>query len=65
MACRNRHLEGMEDGQVTPRGYPNFDSNIKNLLFLVLLTDGQRDGIVTDGWTDRRTDRDINLGGAG
>jgi hypothetical protein len=28
MACRNRYLGGTEDGQMTPRGYPNFNFNI-------------------------------------
>ncbi len=43
-----------DDGQMTPRGYPNFNSYVKNLRFLVLPTDGQRDG---------QMDRDINPGG--
>jgi hypothetical protein len=29
MARRNRYLVGMEDGQMTPREYPNFDFYIK------------------------------------
>jgi hypothetical protein len=35
MARRNRYFEAMEDGQMTPRGYPNFNSYIKNLLFCI------------------------------
>jgi hypothetical protein len=60
MARRNRYLEGMEDGQMTPCGYPNFNSYIKNLGFLVFRTDGQR-----DGRTDRQTDGDIDPGRGG
>ncbi len=48
MGCRNRYFKGTEDGQMTPCGYPNFNSYIKNLCVLVFQTDGQ---------TDRRTDR--------
>ncbi len=28
MGCRNRYFEGMEDGQMTPYEYPNFNSYI-------------------------------------
>ncbi len=49
----------MDDGQLTPRGYPNFSSYIANLRFLVFQTDGQR-----DGQRNRQTDREINPGGA-
>ncbi len=37
----------MDNGQMTPRGHPDFNSYIKNLRVLVFRTDG-------------RTDRDIN-----
>jgi hypothetical protein len=49
---RNRYLEGMEDGQRTPRGHPNFNSYVKNLRVLVFQADGR---------TDRRTDRHLYL----
>jgi hypothetical protein len=39
MAHRNRYLEGTDNGQMTPRGYPNFDSYIKKLRILVFMTD--------------------------
>jgi hypothetical protein len=51
MGRRNRCFEGTEDGQMTPPGYPNFDSYIKNLRVLVFQTDGQ---------TDRQTDGEIH-----
>jgi hypothetical protein len=54
---RNRYLEGMDDGQKTPRGHPEFNSYVKILRVLVFITDGR-----TDGWTDRKTDRDVNRG---
>ncbi len=44
MACRNSFFEGTENGQMTPHGYPNFSSYMKNLRFLVLQMDRQRDG---------------------
>jgi hypothetical protein len=50
MGHRNMYFEGTEDGQMTPRGYPNFNSYVKNLHVLVFQTNGQ-------------TDRDINPGG--
>jgi hypothetical protein len=50
------YSEGMDDGQITLLEYPNFNSYIKHLHVLVFRTDGQ---------TDRQTDGDINLGGAG
>jgi hypothetical protein len=46
MGRRNRYFKGMEDRQITPRGYPNFNSYIKNKRILVFQT---------DGWTDKRT----------
>jgi hypothetical protein len=44
MERRNRYFEGTEDGQMTPRVYPNFNSYIKNLHILVFQTDRQMDG---------------------
>ncbi len=58
MACRNRNLEGTEDGQMTPCGYPNFNSYIKNLFCGI--TDGQ-----TEGRTEGQMNREINPGWAG
>ncbi len=49
---RNRYLEGIDDGQKTPHGHPNFNSYVKNLR---VWYSGR-----TDGQTDRQTDRDIN-----
>jgi hypothetical protein len=40
MACRNRYFKGMEDGQMTPRGYPAFNSYVLDLRVLVFRTDG-------------------------
>ncbi len=46
VGCRNRYFDETEDGQMTPRGYPNFNFNsyIKNLRVLVFQTDEQTDG---------------------
>ncbi len=41
----------MDDEQKTPRGHPDFNSYIKNLLVLVFMTDKQTDR-ETDGQTD-------------
>ncbi len=43
MGCRNMYFEGTEDGEMTPHGYPNFNSYGKNLRVLVFRTDGQTD----------------------
>ncbi len=51
LAHRNRYSEGMDDGQKPPRGYPNFNSYVKNLRDLVFWTDRQTDR-QTDGWTE-------------
>jgi hypothetical protein len=56
---RNRHSQGMDDGQMTPRGNPNFNSYVKNLCFLVFQTDGRIDGQI-DGRRDGRADRKRN-----
>ncbi len=46
MGHRNKYLEGRNDRQMTPHGYPNFNSYVKNLCVLVFRmyrrTDGQR-----------------------
>ena len=34
MGRRNRYSEGRNDRRMTPRGYPNFNSYMKNLLVL-------------------------------
>ncbi len=44
MARRNKYFEWMEDGQMTPRGNPNFNSYDKNLPILVFQSDGWMDG---------------------
>jgi hypothetical protein len=51
-SSRDRYLEGMDNGQMTPCGNPNFNSYVTNLLFQ------------TDGQTDGQTDREISLEGA-
>jgi hypothetical protein len=43
MGCRNRYSEGTEDGQMTPRGYPNINSYVKKLRVLVFQIDRQTD----------------------
>jgi hypothetical protein len=49
-------MEGTDNGQMTPHGYSNFNSYIKDLGFIVFRG-------WTDGQTDRQMDGDINLGG--
>jgi hypothetical protein len=49
MGHRNRYLEGRDNGQMTPRGYPSFNSYVENLRFLY---SGQMDR-GTDIGTDR------------
>jgi hypothetical protein len=39
----------MEDGQKTPRGYPNVNSYMENLRVLVFRTDGRMDGAINPG----------------
>jgi hypothetical protein len=39
MGRRNRYFKGTEDGQMTPHGYPNFNSCVKNLC--VFIFDGE------------------------
>ncbi len=53
---KNRYFEEMEDRQMNPHGYPNFDSYVKNLRVLVFRTDRRTDG-QTDGQMDGRIDR--------
>ncbi len=49
MECRKKYFEGMGNGQMTPRGYLNFNSYVKHLLF----------------WYSGQIEGDINLGGLG
>jgi hypothetical protein len=58
LAHRNRYLEGMDNGQKTPCGHPNFDSYVQNLHFFVFQTDGP-----TDKPTDRQMETLIWGGG--
>ncbi len=51
LAHMNRYSEETDNGQITPRKHPNFNSYAKNLRVFVF---------ITDGWTDRQTDREIN-----
>jgi hypothetical protein len=39
IGCRNRYSEGRNDRQMTLRGYPSFNSFVKNLRVLVFRTD--------------------------
>ncbi len=39
MGHRNRYSEGRNNRQMTPHGYPNFNSYVKNLCVLVFRTD--------------------------
>ncbi len=48
----NRYSEGRKDRQMTPRGYPNFYSYVKNPFVLVFWTEGQTDR-QTDGQTEK------------
>ncbi len=52
---RNRYSEGMDNGQMTPRGYPNFIFYIKNLRFLVFRTDGRTDRNKSGGGCSRKS----------
>ncbi len=44
IVSKNRYSEGRNDRQMTPGGYPNLNSYLKNLRVLKF---------ITDGWTDR------------
>jgi hypothetical protein len=55
LANRNKYSEGMDDGQKTPRGHPDFNSYMKILRVLVFITDGRMDRQM-----DGQKDRDIN-----
>jgi hypothetical protein len=46
----------MEDGQKTPHGNPDFNSHVKILSVLVL---------ITDRWTDRQKDRQRHYSSVG
>jgi hypothetical protein len=50
LAHTNTYSEGTNDGQMTPRGYPTFISNDKNLQFLVFQTDRQTETLIGVGW---------------
>jgi hypothetical protein len=54
---KNRYSEGMDGGQRTPRGHPDFNSYVKILRVLVFRTDGR-----TDGQTERQTEKLIRCG---
>jgi hypothetical protein len=60
LAHRNSYLEGIEDGQKTPRGHPDFNSYVKILHVFIFQMDGQ-----TNGQMDRQTDKEINPEWAG
>jgi hypothetical protein len=47
---RNWYSEGIEDGQKTPRGHPNFNSYVENLCVLVFQTDGLTDADNNPVW---------------
>ena len=48
---RNRYSEGINDGQKTPRGHPDFNFYVQNLCVFIFQTVGQTDGL---------TDTEIN-----
>ncbi len=52
---RNRYSEGMDDGQKTPRGHPDFNSYVK--ILCVFITNGQ-----TNRQTDRQMEKLIRCG---
>jgi hypothetical protein len=52
---RNRYSEGMDVGQKTPRGHPDFNSYMKNIR--VFITNGQM-----NRQTDRQTEKLIRCG---
>jgi hypothetical protein len=54
----NRYLEGMDDGQKTPLGHPDFNSYVK--ILRVFIDNGR-----ANRQTDRRTDGEIILVWAG
>ncbi len=49
---RNRYSEGMDDGQKTPRGHPDFNSYMKILCVFKdnRQMDGQTDGEINPVW---------------
>ena len=51
---RNRYLKGMDNGQKTPRGHPDFNSYVKVLRVFI---DNRRTNRQTDRQTDRRTEK--------
>jgi hypothetical protein len=65
LAHRNRYLEGMDDGQKTTRGHPNFNSYVKNLRFWYSgrmdgLMDGCTDGDINPVWASLTTFLQVN-----
>ncbi len=46
LAHRNRYSEGMDDGQKTPRGHPDFNSYVKIQRVFI-------DNRQTDKWTEK------------
>ncbi len=50
MGCRNRYFEGAEEGHMTPPGYPNFNSHVKNLRVKVFQTDGRTETFIRGGF---------------
>jgi hypothetical protein len=54
---RNRYLEGIDNGQKTPHGHPDFNSYVK--IPRVFIDNGQTNR-QTDKQTNRRTDGEIH-----
>jgi hypothetical protein len=47
LAHRNRYLEGMDDGQKTPHGHPDFNSYVK--ILCVFIDNRWMDGDINPG----------------
>jgi hypothetical protein len=58
---KNRYSEGMDGGQKTPRGHPDFNSYVKILRVFIFQMDRQTN-VRTDERTDRQTEKLIRCG---
>jgi hypothetical protein len=58
MGRRNRYLEGRNNRQMTPRGYPNLNSYVKKLRVLVFWMDRE----INPVWASLTTFLQIKLG---
>jgi len=64
LAHRNRYSEGMDDRQMTTRGYPNLNSYVKNLFFCIpdAQLDGQKDREINLVWASLTTFLQVKIG---